>query len=558
MVIASVAEVLSIGALIPFIGAVTAPDALFDHPNAQAIIQRLNLLEPNQLLLPMTIAFCCAAIFAGGVRILLVWAQTKFSYAIGADLSFSIYRRALYQPYRVHLAHNTSELISGISNKANMVAVSIIMPLATILSSLLMLSSILITLLVIDPLIAFTAFFGFGSIYLSMMLVSKKVLAADGSRINYEAGRVIKALQEGFGGIRDVLIDGTQAIYCQIYRDADLPLRRAQANIAIIGNSPRFGVEALGMVLIATLAYLLARQPSGIQTAIPILAALALGAQRLLPVLQQAYASWTRIRGGQAPLKAVLDLLDQPLPAYLDAPRSPSVTFQREITLSNLSFRYAESGPWVISKGLNLSIAKGSRVGFIGATGSGKSTLLDIIMGLLEPVQGALEIDGIEITQANHRGWQSHIAHVPQSIFLADTTVSENIAFGVPADRIDHDRVRQAAQMAQIAEVIESWKDQYNTLVGERGLRLSGGQRQRIGIARALYKQASVIVLDEATSALDGSTERRVMEAIEGVSAEVTVIIVAHRLTTLKTCTQIIELDAGKVTKTGTYDEIIG
>jgi ATP-binding cassette subfamily B protein len=210
-----------------------------------------------------------------------------------------------------------------------------------------------------------------------------------------------------------------------------------------------------------------------------------------------------------------------------------------------------------VLRNLDLNIAKGSRIGIIGATGSGKSTLLDIVMGLLRPSEGSLEIDGQPITIENHRAWQAHIAHVPQDIFLADSTVEENIAFSVPKDQIDHERVRQAAQQAQIADSIDTWPKQYQTFVGERGVRLSGGQRQRIGIARALYKQADVIIFDEATSALDNETEQGVMQAIEGLSTELTILIIAHRLSTLRNCTQIVELGSCGILRTGSYQNIV-
>jgi ABC-type bacteriocin/lantibiotic exporter with double-glycine peptidase domain len=193
----------------------------------------------------------------------------------------------------------------------------------------------------------------------------------------------------------------------------------------------------------------------------------------------------------------------------------------------------------------------------IGATGSGKSTLLDIIMGLLRPDSGSLAIDGVSVTEENHRAWQVHIAHVPQAIFLADTSIAENIAFGIPRELIDHARVRQAAQKAQIAQTIESWDQEYDTMVGERGVRLSGGQRQRVGIARALYKKAEVIVLDEATSALDNDTESAVMEAMESLGDELTLIIVAHRLSTLRNCTQVVELENGRIKRSGSYEYVI-
>ena len=310
------------------------------------------------------------------------------------------------------------------------------------------------------------------------------------------------------------------------------------------------------MLLIAALAYTLAQQTDGIAKAIPILGALALGAQRLLPALQQAYGSWSGIRGGQASMQDVLELLDQPLPEYADQPPAKPMPFRQEISLKQISFRFSPQTPWVL-KNLNLNIAKGGRVGFVGVTGSGKSTLLDIVMGLLQPTGGVLEIDGQAVAPTNHRAWQARIAHVPQAIFLADSSIEENIAFGVPKEQIDRVLGRQAAQQAQIANVIETWPKQYHTIVGERGIRLSGGQRQRIGIARALYKQADVIIFDEATSALDNETEQAVMQAIDGLSKEITLLIIAHRLTTLKNCTQIVALCDGGIERCGSYQDMV-
>jgi len=244
------------------------------------------------------------------------------------------------------------------------------------------------------------------------------------------------------------------------------------------------------------------------------------------------------------------------LPSHANQPIVEALPFSKRISLRQLAFRYGPDSPCVI-KDLNFTIDKGSRVGFIGVTGSGKSTLLDIVMGLLEPTLGTLEVDGTPVTPINNRAWQRHIAHVPQAIFLADSTIEENIAFGVPKDQIDFARVLKAAQQAQIDETIETWEKQYQTVIGERGIRLSGGQRQRIGIARALYKEADVIIFDEATSALDNETERSVMQAIEGLSRDLTVLIIAHRLTTLKGCTQIVELGGGAIKLIGTYEEIV-
>jgi len=358
------------------------------------------------------------------------------------------------------------------------------------------------------------------------------------------------------GGIRDVIIDGSQATYCDIFRTSDLALRRAQGKNVFMSSSPRFAVEALGMVFIAVLAYEFTLQEDAFEKVIPVLGVLALGAQRLLPVLQLIYGSFSTMQGSKASVHDALELLEQPLPGYIDQPIAQPMPFNYHIRLKQLGFRYSPQTPYVL-KQLNLTIVKGSRVGFIGTTGSGKSTLLDIVMGLLQPSDGTLEIDNQTVTLGNHRAWQAHIAHVPQAIFLADSSIEENIAFGVPEDQIDSQRVRHAAQQSQIAESIESWPKQYQTFVGERGIRLSGGQRQRLGIARALYKQADVIILDEVTSALDNETEQSVMQAIEGLSEDITLLIIAHRLTTLKNCTQIVELGDSGIKRTGSYQDIV-
>jgi ABC-type multidrug transport system fused ATPase/permease subunit len=556
MLLTSFAEIISIGAIMPFLGVLSAPERIFDLAILQSFIKEFGLTEPKQLLLPLTLIFASAALLAGAMRLILLWAGTRLSFATGAELSISIYRRTLYQPYSVHCSRNSSEVINGISGKANGVIYSIIVPFLTLISSIFILIALLIALLAIQPIISLAAFSGFGLIYVVIIRVTRNQLKEDSHCVARETTQVIKSLQEGLGGIRDVLIDGTQNTYCDIYRNSDIPMRRAQGNSLFITASPRYAMEALGMVLIALLAYFLAKESDGISKAIPILGVLALGAQRLLPVLQQAYGAWTQINSGQVSLEDTLELLDQPLPDYAGKPIDTSLVFNRSIIFDKLDFRYSKQTPYVL-KQINLEITKGSRIGFIGPTGSGKSTLLDIVMGLLQPSGGSIKVDDQIITPINNRAWQAHIAHVPQFIFLADSTIEENIAFGVPKNEINLNRVKLAAKQAQIANSIESWPEKYKTFVGERGIRLSGGQRQRIGIARALYKQADVIIFDEATSALDTKTEQAVMQAIDDLSEDLTLLIIAHRLTTLKKCTQIVELDNSVIKRVGTYQDIV-
>ena len=545
---------VSIGAVLPFLGVLTSPEKVFAHDFAQPFMQLLQIQAAKELLLPFTLIFVAAAIFAGLVRITLLWAQTRFSMAIGADLGVRVYERTLYQPYSLHVSRNSSSILAG-AGKAEGLVYYIIQPVLTVISLVTILMAVIVTLIAIQPIIALAAFVGFGLIYASVVAISKSRINLNSQTIATHQVRVTKAIQEGLGGIRDVIIDGSQRVYLKRYKDALVPMKIASASNQIFGSSPRFGIEALGMILIAGLAYMLVAASGaagGVTNAIPVLGALALGAQRLFPVLQQIYSSYITVKGNQASIQDALDLLDQPMPADAYAQPAKPMTFQIAITLKDLGFQFAAEGPWVL-RHLNLQILKGSRVGFVGVTGSGKSTLLDIVMGLLTPTEGSLLVDNTTVNPRNTRAWQAHIAHVPQAIYLSDTSIAENIAFGVPVDLIDFQNVKKAAQQAQIAQTVESWRDGYHTLVGERGVRLSGGQRQRIGIARALYKRANVIVFDEATSALDNETEAAVVHAVESLGRDITILIIAHRLTTLKNCDQIVELAKSGIKSVGSY-----
>lgn len=556
MVVSVFAEILSLGAVLPFIGALASPQTVFEHPIVSRAAQAWGIVSADQLVLPLTLMFASAALVAGAVRMALAWISTRFTFATGADLSFEVYRRTLYQPYRVHINRSSSELISGITSKVGVTMLGVLLPFVTLLSSVMLLVAVMLTLIAIDPFVALVAAGGFGGSYLLITKLTRHRLLRNSQRISAEQTQVVKALQEGLGGIRDVLLDGTQPLYSEVYRQADQPLRRAQGGNIFIAQSPRFVMEAIGMVLIAALAYGLSLRSGGIASAFPILAALALGAQRMLPALQQSYASWASIVGNQALLADTIRLLDQPIADdLLRSPPAP-LNFHNEIRFDNVRFRYVGDGPWVLD-GLDLVIRKGARIGFVGATGSGKSTTLDLLMGLLAPTQGEILVDGVPVRGDRVRAWQRTIAHVPQSIYLADATLAGNIAFGVPQNAIDMDRVRLAARQAQLAEFIESRPEGYEALVGERGVRLSGGQRQRIGIARALYKQATVLVLDEATSALDNVTEQSVMDAIEGLHRDLTILLIAHRLTTIRRCDTVVELERGRIVARGTYEQLI-
>jgi ABC-type multidrug transport system fused ATPase/permease subunit len=548
MVIVSFMEIVSIGLVLPFLGALTAPEIIFNSVYVSPFIKLAGIEKPSEILLPLTIIFISSTLVTGLFRIFLLFLNTRVSFLAGADFGLDIYRKTLYQPYSIHCSRNSSEIIAGITNKANSIIYSVLLPFLNILSSSFLLIAIIGLLVFLYPFVAMISIIIIGSIYGLIIYFNHKKLKENSHKIAEDTTFLIKSLQEGLGGIRDTLISSNQEIYCNIYQKADSSLRVAQASSLFIAGCPRFIVESFGMIVIACLAYSTTRNNFTLSELIPTLGIMAYAAQKLLPVLQLAYGSWSAIQSSFASLEDILKLLDQKLPKFANKNKIKPLNFKKNIALRNVYFKYSTNSSYAL-KNINFEIKRGSRLGVIGKTGSGKSTFLDLVLGLLVPTKGSMYIDNKLLRPNNQHSWSLNIANVPQTIFLTDGTIEENIAFGLPRNKIDLELVKSAARQAMLAEDIESWPLQYNTLVGERGVRLSGGQRQRIGIARALYKQAKIIIFDEATSALDYKTEESVMSTIHNLSHDLTVIIVAHRLSSLRICSEIVEIKNGEITK---------
>ena len=408
------------------------------------------------------------------------------------------------------------------------------------------------TLFYLNPIISLVSIIGFGSIYYIITLFVRNKLSHDSKTISIESNNVIKLLQEGLGSIRDILLDGTQKNFLKLYKYSDSRLKDSQCRTSIIGGSPRFVIETIGIILISLLAYFLTSSNKGFTEALPTLGALALAAQRVLPILQQAFTSWTNIKANKGALADTLYLINQPRLSYKTIINGVNIYFDKEIKFSKVSFFYNNKSNYIFND-LNLIISKNDKIGIIGPTGCGKSTFTDLLMGLLLPTNGCISIDGVELNENNIQIWQKQFSHVPQNIFLLDATIAENIAFGIEKHLIDYKKVDECIKMSQLSDTINMWQDKYYTMVGERGVMLSGGQRQRIGIARALYKNSDVLIFDEATSALDESTESNLMETIDLLSANMTTILIAHRTTTLKNCNKIIKFSSNNAIEIGTY-----
>jgi ABC-type bacteriocin/lantibiotic exporter with double-glycine peptidase domain len=553
MLVGAFAEMLSIGALLPFLTLLAAPERLNRYPLFTRTIEALGL-APDQLLLAATALFIASAVICMVVRLMLLRVAQRFVFAVGHDLGMKLYDHLLHQSYLYHTLHNSAEMQAGIQ-KINNITNLFLQPLMQGLISLTVMVFVVAALAWADPLLAAIAIGGFGGVYVAISITARKVLRRNSGRLASLSTQRIQAVQEGMGAIRDVLIERAQPMYLAKFGRLDRAFRNAQAVTTLLANAPRYLVEGMGLVLIAIVAIAMARQPGGLAAALPVLGALAVGAQRLMPLLQQAYFGWSQMVTNHLNLTNVLDVLDQPV----DRPNRSAapLPFVQSIALRDLTFGYGASAPAL--QDVSLTIAKGERAGLVGRTGSGKSTALDLMMGLLQPQAGAVMVDGKALADAQDRfRWQANINHVPQVVFLSDDTIAANIAFGQEASAIDMAKVRRAAEAAHAAEFIEALPEGYASTVGEQGMRLSGGQRQRLGLARALYARRPLLVLDEATSALDSATEDAVMASIQQLDADLTVIIVAHRLSTLRHCSRIIQLDAGRIIAEGTFAELIG
>ena len=548
MVISSLSEIISLSSVFPFLAVLTNPENFWQKSNLFKYAPLIGINSSSDLLLPLTILFVFAAIISGFIRILNIWLNGRLAASIGSELSSEAYKRTLYQPYSVHLASNSSEIISSISRDVDRVSTWIIYPLLQMFSSSLIALGLVSTLLFLNWSIALTTGLLIFLVYgIAIALIRKPSKRISSSLVQLHL-KLIQTLQESLGAIRDVILGDTQKIYTKIFSKTDKNMRVYEAKAVFLSSYPRLLLEPLSISFIAILGYVLVKT-GGIESAIPMLGALALASIRLMPMVQKIYEAWTMSRNAKESLRNLVQLLERKLPQE-NLSRTP-LGLRQSINFCNVGFKYGKSLPYVINN-LNLIIEKGDCIGLTGKTGGGKSTTLDLLMGLIKPTYGKILVDDLDINNSEKpqilNSWRSSIIHVPQTIFLADTTILENIAFGVSPEFIDIKRVIHAAELAQIHSFIDSSPEKYSTRVGERGIRLSGGQRQRIGIARALYKDVDVLVLDEATSALDDDTEEAVMSALSSFNKNLTIIMIAHRIRSLNRCNKLFELKDGKLT----------
>jgi ATP-binding cassette subfamily B protein len=530
---------ITIGAVFPLIKIIITPSKILSEHFTSSIFEFLGIATDQKLIIVASSIFALLAVLGGFLRIFLTYVNLRWSMAVSSDLYLNVYNKILYQPYTYHANQNSNEILSLISNKVSYIIVAF-SNCITIFTSCLIFFSIMSILLIIDKWSTIYAILFFFFSYFFIINLTKDKLLKNSKLVSIQQDLVVKAIQEGLGGIRDVIINKTQKYFINIYSSAVSKVLKATSQNTFISQSPRYVLETMALVSICIIIIILANQKTiNIYDILPVLGSLALGAQRILPLVNQVYQAHSANRGIAYSLIDVIQILEKKN-YQLDIKSDVNFSFKKSIILKNLKFSYKKDDTYVLQN-LNFEILKGSKVAITGPSGCGKSTLLDLIMGLLEPTEGEIIVDNFPIKN-NKDQWQKKIAHVPQFIYLADVTIAENIAFGISKDKIDLAKVIKASKQAQIHDFIESRELGYNETVGERGIKLSGGQRQRLGIARALYKEAELLILDEATSALDNETENSFIEIIDNLDKNITVLIVAHRLSSIKNCKHFIRL----------------
>jgi ABC-type multidrug transport system fused ATPase/permease subunit len=556
ILIMAMLDVIGVASIMPFITVLGDPGVIESNALLGRLYRGLGYTDPQAFLFFLGTAMLGILLVSIVFKSVTTYAQLRFIYMREYSIGRRLVEGYLHQPYEWFLNRNSSDLGKAILSEVAQVINNAMMPTMLVITQGALAVALLILLVAINPLVAAAVGAILGLAYGSIYVVLRGYLSRIGAeRLQANEDR-FGILGEAFGGIKEVKVTSLEGAYTQRFEGPARRFATHQATSLAIAQLPRFALEgvAFGGMLIVVL-YLL-RNAGGLQSALPILAVYAFAGYRLLPALQQVYGGMTQLRfAGPAlhALHAELSALNAPMER--DAPPA-ALPLQDAITLRQVVYTYPNA-PEPALNDVSISIRAGSTIGFVGATGSGKTTAVDLILGLLEPASGAVLVDGVPVTATNRRSWQRAIGYVPQHIFLADASVAANIAFGVEPRLVNQQAVEEAARIANLHDFVVTQMPQgYATTVGERGVRLSGGQRQRIGVARALYHKPRVLILDEATSALDNLTEQAVMDAVNNLSHEITVILVAHRLTTVRACDQIYMLRRGRVVAQGTFDQL--
>ncbi len=552
-------DTIGVASILPFIAVLTNPSLIETNLILNTMYQASGFfgVENNeQFFLALGILVLFLLIISLIFKALTDYALVRFvqmrEYSIGKRLIEGY----LNQPYSWFLNHHSAELGKNILSEVEQVIANGIRRLMELISKGVVAIALIILLIIADPKLALTVSVLLGGAYglifyfirVYLKLIGKKRLKNNELRFT--------AVSEAFGAAKEVKVGGLEQTYIKKFSNAAELFAITKAHSSVIAQLPRYILEAIAFGGVMLIVLYMISQTGSFNNALPIISLYVFAGYRLMPALQQIYASLTQITFVGPALDKLYDDIKK-LKPFIENQNKEDVSFKKTINLKNVSYNYPNSTRQVL-KNIDLSIPAKSTIGLIGATGSGKTTTVDIILGLLEAQKGTLQVDDKIITKHNSRSWQRSIGYVPQQIYLSDDTIAANIAFGISPKDLNQSAVEKASKIANLHNfVMDELPEKYQTTVGERGVRLSGGQRQRIGISRALYHNPKVLILDEATSALDNQTEQAVMDAINNLDKKITIILIAHRLNTVKNCDKIFLLEKGQLKNEGTFKELI-
>ena len=553
-------EVVSVASIMPFIAVLANPDIIETNRYLRAVNEWFGFETPVQFLILLGCASFVLLVMSALVRIFGNYATIRFSETRRHSLATRLFQGYLAQPYTFFMERHSGDLTKTMLSEVDMFVGQVLRPTVMMIGQLFMLTAIIMLLLIVDPWAALSAGGVIGLGYMGTFLIIRNRLQRAGEARQVANANRFKATSDSFSGVKDIKLLGREAVYLERFKTPSFILSKTIARASALAVLPRYAIEAVAFGGLLTLTIILMiREDGALERVLPLLGLFAYAGYRMLPAVQTVYQGFTKLGFG----KAIVDTLHRDLTANaqnglkIAKERPAAMGLRKDLVLDNVTYEYRTALRPSL-RNVSIRIEAATTVGIVGGTGAGKTTLIDVILGLLVPQTGRISIDGTVIDGANRTAGQAGVGYVPQEIVLLDGTIRENIAFGLPETEIDNERVRHCALMARIDHFIENeLPHQYETSVGERGVRLSGGQRQRIGIARALYHDPDLLVFDEATSALDNLTEREVMEEINALAGTKTIIMIAHRLTTVEACDQIVVLSRGQVAATGTYEELM-
>lgn len=541
-------EILSIASLLPFVNSVT--DINYFNKNYQALTSFFENRE--RAIIGTGLLFASLSLIVACSKCLHIYLTARFSHETTAEIAFQIYKAKLNDSYINYISKNSSVVIASITQKVVQISTTFT-SIINFISYIFLFLSIASVLIWVNPKIMIIIILFFLFLYSTLIVLGKKTLRRNGEIINKAQNKIVDSLRNGLSAIRNIIIDNTKDFYLNIFKKAFDEKTKRLVLSEFIWHFPRYIFEGFAIITAVVVVIFLAKfqgDENNFFIILPTLAVFALGAQKIIPLINSIYVNLSIIRSGVSQVSQVLEILDEDLIKNNEKEmiHRKKINFTNSILFENISFFYNKNQEYILEN-INFEIKKGSRIGIIGKTGEGKSTFLDLIMGLLSPATGEIKIDGIKLNKETIDSWQSKIAHVPQNIFLSDGSFFENIAFGIDPKKINIEKVKLAAQKSQSHNFIMKLERGYEQMVGERGVKLSGGQIQRIGLARAMYKNAEVVIFDEATNALDYDTEKLIINELNQLDRNLTVIIVAHRLNTLNICDLIYEIKNKKIYK---------